>query len=798
MPSPRVKRFMEEHVTKVFCKDGYVNDVYLSILRSRVMTEVWKETEGEWNTLRKAKAIAKYLDTMPLFIRPDDTIVGFYAEDPHALPISIEASSTLLLRSMIMSDMVKPEEKEEFMGYADYWEKRNMNYQIRALLTTEEIEYGRSDRGYGEFAGDDYTSRAQAEYELVLENGIEGILNRLKKKYAEVMEARETETSGPKNIELNKQRLDIEAMIMSAEAIIRFANRYSELAKDMAEKEKDSARKKELLEISERCSYVPRYPARNFKDAVQSYWLCFQVVHMIEYLSHGTSQRLDQTFVKWYNKSVLKEKSLSRDEALEVMEELLLKLDEMGRPLPELQRKILQGTNFMATYTIGGQNIDGTDACNETTLLILDALADMRISHPDFKFRWHPDVDEKIYSRALEVLSLGIGQPSIKNDNVVIKGLMEHFGYTLEEARSWAVVGCISPAPTLNWGRARRDAWSVAPAKLLELTFFNGIDPLTGFDFGLHTGNPTNFKTFDEFFDAYTKQFALVMRRTARVKSISTEVENSICKRPCLSLFFERSLEEGRDIMDATDRSMPWVNVPGIVDSVDSLVGLKYLVYDNKKYTMDQVCTALKANWEGYEEMRQDFVNAPKYGNNDDYADEIAIKLYTMVADEMSKVTDAHGQSPMSSGLIVTFMFALAPRTGALTNGRKKGDSLADGGISPAAGMDKKGPMNAVLSAAKIDATKQKANIFNQKLTPNCIQGSAGHKKFQDYVTSIMDLGLDMVQFNFINKDTLLAAKAHPEKHKDLVVRISGYNAKFVELDEFVQDAVISRTQHAI
>ena len=422
----------------------------------------------------------------------------------------------------------------------------------------------------------------------------------------------------------------------------------------------------------------------------------------------------------------------------------------------------------------------------------------MKISHPDFKFRWHPNVNKKVFSRVLEVISLGIGQPSIKNDNVVIKGLMEHFGYTLEEARSWAVVGCISPAPTLHWGRARRDAWSVNTAKVLELTFFNGVDPLTGYDFGLHTGEARDFKSFDDFFAAFTNQFALLMRRTARVKAISMEIENSMCKRPCLSLLFERSLESGRDIMDTFDKSMPWVNDPGIVDTVDSLISLKYLVYDKKKYTMSDVCTALKANWKGYEDMRQDFIKAPKYGNNDDYADGIAVSTYKMVADEMSKVTDGFGQSPMPSGLIVTFMFSLAPYVGALTNGRKKGDPLDDGGISPGAGMDKKGPMNAVLSASKIDATKQKANIFNQKLTPNCIQGPAGQKKLQDYVTSIMDFGLDMVQFNVVDASTLLAAKAHPEEYKDLIVRVSGYNAKFVELDEFVQDAVISRTQHAI
>ena len=798
MPSPRIKRFKDAHVSKVFYKNGYTSEVWLSIIRSRVMTEVWKETEGEWSTIRKAKAISRYLDTMPIFIRPDEYIVGFYAEDPHALPISIEAASIKTIMGMIKTGMVKEDEQEEYMEIAKYWEKRGMGYQLKQLLTPEELDYGQTELGYGEFAGDHYTSRAQCEYEHVLNNGMRGILNKLQEKYDAICAQREIETDGPKVIELNKQRLDLQAMMMSGEAIIRWAHRYAELALSMASEEKDPVRKQELLDIADRCNNVPENPPRNFTESVQSYWFCFLVGQMIEYLSHGTSQRLDQTFVPWFNKSVLEEKTMTYQEALDIMEELLLKVDEMGRPLPPVVRKTLQGTNFMATYTIGGQNTDGTDACNGTTSLILDALADLKVGHPDFKFRWHPNVNKEIFNRALEVVSLGIGQPSIKNDPIVIKGLQEHFGFTLEEARSWAVVGCISPAPTIHWGRARRDAWSVYPAKILELTFFNGVDPESGKDIGGHYGDPRDFATFDEFFEAYRKQFALVMTRTARVKAIAEEIESQCCKRPFLSLLFERCHESCRDVMDTHDEGMPWVNDPGIVDTVDSLITLKNMVYDEKKYTMDQVLAALKANWEGYEEMRQDFINAPKYGNNEDYSDEIAVRTYTMVADEMGKVTDAFGQSPQPSGLVVTYMFSLAPVTGALPNGRRLGDPLVDGGISPGAGFDKNGPMNAILSAAKIDATKQKANIFNQKLSPNCIAGPEGQKKLQDYTTSIMDLGLDMIQFNVVDADTLIAAKADPESYKDLVVRISGYNARFTELDEFVQDAVIARTQHSL
>lgn len=796
MPSERIKKFMEVRVPKTFSKEGYVKPVYLSILRSRAMTEVYRATEGEPATIRKAKAIAKYLDDMPLFIRPEETIVGFYAEDPKAMPLSIEATSPAMVRTMMQDGYTIPEQNEEWEDILNYWEPRGLNNVVRNHLTEEELFLGQAENAYMEVLPTQYTSRAQAEYDLVLDNGLGGIINILQGKFDALAKQRE-EADGAEGVEIAKKMIDLEAMIISAKAVIRLAKRYSAFAAELAEKEADPARKAELLEISERCAYVPENTPRTFKDALQSFWICFQVGHMIEYLSHGTSQRLDQAFWPWY-KADLEAGRITHEEGLDLFEELLMHVDEMGRPLPVVRRKALQGSNFLATYTIGGVDKDGNDACNECTMLILESLYDLKISHPDFKFRWHPKVDQKMYQKAVDVISLGIGQPSIKNDEVVIDTLVSHFGFTLEEARSWAVVGCISPAPTINWGRARRDAWAIRPAKCLELTLYNGINPLNGQKISIETGDPAEFKDFDEFFEAYTKQFALSMKRSARIKAIAEYCENEVCKRPFLSCLYRRCWDSCRDVMDTDDHGMPWVNDPGIVDSIDALIGIKKFVFEDKKYTMNELKAALDANWEGYETMRQDFINGPKYGNNDDYADEVAVRTYDMVAAEMGKVRDFSGKSPMPSGLVVTWMFELATKTGALPNGRKLGDPLADAGISPHASYDKNGPMAAVISASKIDHRKQKANIFNQKFSPACIEGDAGREKLKDYVTASMELGLDMIQFNVVDGKVLRDAQKHPENYKDLVVRISGYNANFVDLDKFVQDAVIQRTEHMI
>jgi len=803
MLSERIQRLKDNHVPKFFKSADYISPIYLSINRTRYFTESWKKTEGEPQSIRRAKAFANSLDKMPIFIRSDELIVGFYAEDKNALPVCIESVNPKVIEGFIENKKVKEEEVEEYKEYVEYWRQWNVASVVEQLLTEEEMTLASSENTYMEVLPGEYTSRAQVEHDLYLEKGLNGIIKILREKLSKLEEERRENRGGTEAIKILEKIIDLKSMIISAEAVIRWAKRYSQLAYEMAQKEKDSQRKKELENISEVCSWVPANPARTFWEAIQSHWLCSLAYQIIENLSHGTSMRLDVVFQPWYEKDVVEDKIIPREKALELIEDLLIKVDELGRPLPLWRRTALQGANFLATYTIGGvKPEDGSDACSEATLLILDAIDDLKLNHPDFKFRWHPLVNPKIFKRCLEVVRDGLGQPSIKNDPVIITGLMNHYGFTLEEARSWSVVGCISPAPTINQGRARRDAWGTTPCKWLELTFHNGKEPVysprIGQQVSIQTGDVSKFTTFEELFEAFRKQFGYSLKVAARVKSISEHYSNLLIKRPFLSCLYRRSLESCRDITDTPEKGCPWANDPSKVDAVDSLISLKKLVFDDKKYTMKEVLKALSANWEGYEEMRQEFINAPKFGNNNDYADEVAKKTYTMIAEEMSKVKDINNASPMPSGLVVTRMWLLADKIGAMPNGRKFGDPLADGGISPHAGYDKNGPMAAIISASKIDATKQKANIFNQMITPSSIEGKEGLNKFRDYVTAIMNLGLDMIQFNVVDAKTLKDAQKHPEKYPGLVVRVSGYNAHFSDLDKFVQDAIILRTQHNI
>jgi len=798
MATARIKEIQEYHVPKYFSGDRFVKPAYISILRTRIYTQVWKETEGEPFGIRRAKAFARYLDTMPIFIRPQSLLVGFYSEDPNSFEFCIEASDLKILDEYVKAGYIKEEDVDEWQQYQEYWSRRNLNAAMNNFLTQEEQMISSANQRYMEVRPTHHTSRTVPDNDLYLEVGLNKTLETVRQKLDRLYKEKEECTDGPTGIGISLKINDLKAMLITGEAFLRWTNRYSQLAKKLAEEEIEPVRKQELMQISEICSWVPGNPPRTFWEAVQSHWSTMMGYHMIEHACHGTSYRLDQIFWPFYEKDVLINKTLTREKALEIMENYLLLVDELGQPLGVEFRRLNQGVNYLATYTIGGvRPEDGSDACNELTLLILDAMDDLRLSHPDFKFRWHPKVNPKVWRRTIEVVRSGLGQPSIKNDKVIIAGLMNHYGFTLEEARSWTSIGCISPGVTIYWGTAKRDAITLNPAKYLELALENGWDKVFQQQVSSQTSDAATFTSFEEVFEAYRKQIAWAIRKAMHIKNIGEYCNKTMLKRPFASLFFHRALDAERDIMDAPNKGIPWVNVPGTIDAVDSLISLKRLVFDDKKYTMEELLRALQANWEGYEEMRQEFINAPKFGNNDDSADEVAKQTYAMIAEEFSKVTDLDGVSPMPSGLVVTWMFLLAPYTGALPNGRKLGEPLADGGCSPYARYDREGPMAAILSASKVDFEKWKACIFNQKLTPSSVEGEVGLTKFQNYIETALTLGLDMIQFNVVDSALLREAQRHPEQYANLVVRVSGYNARFADLAKFVQDAIIERTEHA-
>jgi len=373
---------------------------------------------------------------------------------------------------------------------------------------------------------------------------------------------------------------------------------------------------------------------------------------------------------------------------------------------------------------------------------------------------------------------------------------------SLEEARNWGVVGCNSPGPTTNSkGAPKRDAFYPNILKSIEFTLFNGRDPEPGYEWvkTIETGDPAGFADFEEFYQAWLKQYDWVVRTEIGLRNKCIRNWEETCRRPFLSLLYKGCVETGKDIVQYKDA--PWLSfqsIYGWVDMVDSLIAVKYMVYDKKKYTMAQLVEALKAEWEGYEEMRKDFKDAPKFGNDDDYADDLMVRATDDVYQICWTLEDVRGKPVFPNALPISWVWMGAPLNGALPNGRKRGEPLCDGGLNPHADFDKSGPWARMRSAMKVDQTKFKAYIYNQKFDYPSVEGEAGLNKLVDYTWSGLMGGMSQVQYNFLSKEQLRAAQKEPDKHQMLSVRVSGYSAYFVPLPEFMQEAVIDRVDHEL
>lgn len=334
-------------------------------------------------------------------------------------------------------------------------------------------------------------------------------------------------------------------------------------------------------------------------------------------------------------------------------------------------------------------------------------------------------------------------------------------------------------------------------AGITSLIMNNGVDPISGLRMGPET-NPTKWKSMEDAYEAYRKQAEIGVHMGQRMRNVAYEIEAEYLLQPFLSCCFEPFVEKGVDVMEHDELPVPWFNINGMVDAGDSLAAIKKLVFDDKKYTMQQMVDALKANWEGYEQLKQDCLNAPKWGNDDDYADECTKRVYDIIVAEGLKVQDRWGVSPRPLPQSVTQFRQVGKITGATPNGRTDHDVLCDGGVSPRYGADKKGPTAVLNSCAKLDNTKARGILLNQRLSPSILQGEKGWQLFRAYMKTWHDLMLQHVQINVVDGATLKAAQSEPDKFPDLVVRVAGYSAYFTSLDKQTQDSIVSRTEQVL
>jgi len=595
------------------------------------------------------------------------------------------------------------------------------------------------------------------------------------------------------------QRMDNwKAMKNTLESEIRWAKRHARLARIIAENfETDEKRKEELLEMAERCEWVPANKPRNFAEALQ--FELFQTMARKREKPDGTwPSHPDWWFWEWYEQDVLKERSLTREDAMEYVCEFLIRAFEYGNCRDRQARTLTTGDPGPYVWTLGGMNPEGKLQYNDLTNLFLEAARLVRVVSPTFALRYNRGMPDDVLKNAFECIRHGLGFPNIRNDQVLIQSNMFWSGTSQEDARTWTAQACIVPCPETKNGcmPSRYSASALLGSKAVELAIWNGFNPVYNMQIGPKTGDASTM-TFDEIVEAFMEQFKTMHWQAAKMRHIGRYVEE-IQGKPHLSATYERCVESGLNAFQTRENGNNWISTYIWMDGLDALIGLKKVVFDDKKYTMQQVLDMLKANWEGYEKERMDFVRAPKWGNDDPYADDLIVRIHERVRDEACRPAKCWGSTakgiPTAPQCVAAFSRAGA-LLGSLPNGRKLGDACYDGGCSPAPGQDKKGPTAVLRSVGKLEHENMfRANLLNQRLSPAQLVGDKGFDLWKSYIESWCDLGINHVQFNMVDNETLVAAQKEPEDYDELVVRVAGYSAHFTSLNRKTQDAIIART----
>jgi len=623
-------------------------------------------------------------------------------------------------------------------------------------------------------------------YDWVIAGGISSLKIRIEKKLA---------TLDPSRAGDYDKIVYLKALLLVCEGMEILAKRYAQLARDMAAKEKDPQRKAELLKIAEICGWVPMNPARTFWEALQSLWF-YQMFMLMEQPNKITAPgRIDQYLYSYYQGDI-EAGRLTKDEALELLECSYVKFAEICFIYSERTAIYFAGYIPYQNICCGGVTSKGLDAVNDLSYMMLQAMIDVRLFQPSLTVKYLKGKNPDSFLRKVaELVSVGTGFPAIFNDEIGIRTTIEK-GASFEEAVDWNPGGCVTPSCN---GKLRylSEGGEINLGGVVELVLTNGKNRKTGRQVpGPRTGDPRNFKTFEDFKEAVKTRFAYMARKSIEAAHIVTTICMERRPMPVTSLAYEDCIERALDVECGGakyDGGYTYLLV-GIADIINSLATIKYLIYDEKKLTWDRLLEALEHNFEGYEDVRQMCLAAPKYGNDIPEVDAIASEICNFMTDEVRSYRGILGGrcEPMTSA--VSTHVAHGTYIGALPTGRKAWLPLCDG-LSPMQGTDKKGPTAILKSASKLPHSKLTAgNVLNMKLDPPLFKDERSVAQFMSLIKSMCDLGIYHSQYNVVSPQTLIEAQKYPEKYRGLLVRVAGYSAYFVELSKEVQDDIIART----
>ncbi len=778
-------------------RDAYfANGPEVDTERAVSYTRTYKETEGENISVRRAKALYNYFSEKTIDIEPGQLLAGVYGKKPRAAVVNPDVSwkwvrdelDTMSTRPQDPYYMSKEDKKILKEEVFPYWEGRsaqdcfyaNIDEKDTKLLTqTSIVSAVHSETGVGECVPD------YGHYLFV--KGFRGIQEEAEEKLRNL-----DRYDGQS---YSKQKF-YEAVIIACKAAKVQSDRYAAKALELASLEKDAARKKELEDIAVMCQRVPYEPPRTFAEAVQFVWLSMVLLWTEE---NGTAiciDRPDQYLYPFYKRD--KEAGILDDvRAQEYIECLWIKMAQIVYFISDDSSRYYAGYQTFHGLTLSGCDEEGNDVTNELSYMMIQATMDLQMHSPTTNVRITDKCPVSFREKVLDLVKLGTGQPAIYFDDTAF-GIMRRLGCSEEDAKDWCIGGCVEPhipGKTHRWNEGGRFCY----ANAVEWALFDGYSKMHDEYFGLRTGDPSQYKTFEEFKDVVKEQLRFLISKITSLILITEKIHMDRLPKMIQSIMTIGCIESGRDSMHggAIYNFGPGLETTGIADLADSLAAVKKFVYDEKKLTMNELVDILSNNFEGRENIRQMLLKeGPKYGNDDDEVDMILKEFVEFAAEEVSKHKNNIGASFCTGAVPVTANVPHGKSTWALPSGRKAGEPLADG-ASPANGCDVNGPTAVIKSVCKPDHTMSSCGtLLNVKLAPELLKSENDRQNFESLLDAENALGGYHVQFNVVNNDTLRAAQENPEKYTNLLVRVAGYSAFFIDLHKDTQDAIIGRTEN--
>ena len=805
--------------------------------RAVLLTQSYMSTEGEPMIMRRAKAFKNILEYIPIIIRDNELIVGSATKRPRSCQVFPEFSFEWLEAEFDTVETrsadpfyISEETKRTLHEVYKYWKGKTTSELATSYLAPEAIlamEHNIFTPGNYFYNG---VGHVTVQYEKVLAIGYKGILKQVREEKAKMNFGDE---------DYNSKMSFLNAVEMSLEAVINYSRRYAKLALSMLEKETNPERKKELALIARNCSKVPENGAENFYEACQSFWF-IQMLLQVESSGHSISPgRFDKYMYPYYKKDI-ESGEITKEQAQELMDCIWIKLNDLNKCRDAASAEGFAGYSLFQNLICGGQDEYGLDATNELSYMCLEATLHVMLPAPSLSVRVWNGSPHDFLIKAATVTRTGVGLPAYYNDEVIIPSLMSR-GVTLEDARDYNIIGCVEPQKSgKTWGW--HDAAFFNMCRPLELVFSNGVDK--GVQIGPATGDINTFKSFDDFTNAYQKQMNYMISLLVNADNAIDLAHAERCPLPYLSSMVDDCIARGK----TPEQGGAVYNFTGpqgfgIANVADSLYAIRTLVYDQGKYTLQQIKDALDNNFgiaefdeasaklatdktvealraagktvsediktdiynkiksEGlvvnkeYNKIREDILSLDKFGNDIREVDVLAREAAYYYTKPLETFKNPRGGIYQAGLYPVSANVPLGAQTGATPDGRCAKKPVADG-VSPSAGFDTHGPTSSANSVSRLDhGIASNGTLFNMKFHPSALEGRAGLESFVALIRGYFDQKGSHMQFNVVSRETLRDAQKHPEKYKSLVVRVAGYSALFTTLSKSLQDDIINRTE---